>query len=411
MGGSRGRAWIDDHGDGGFCGNFANKRRVEAVEFAGSELALSQPDEESISFIGSKVVKRWSDGTHTSTGRAFPEVGNSAVRVGLEARRNLNLLDFTRVKDFDFDGPPESAAICVHFHHKRELALSASADSRVNIFRVDGKNNKLFQTLSIENVSIKNVEFSRSSDYTIICGKGNLLLGHLERNTVERVHMRRETLVRGTFAQAPGTDLLGIPGSSEVNIISQTSRTCVMKLNTTGTSVRACVFSRAGMEIIGVTDDGLLYCWDVRMQRCLKKAAGFDDTKCICLTPDGEKIITGQGNGIVSVHRFADVDWSDPNKRRTQSPAKRISSLSTSVTSLSSDPHGDIIIMSSSFKKNALRAFHVPTLSMVKAWPTSSTPLHYVSSTAFNNDGTLLAVANARGRILTYRVCSRQTNA
>lgn len=91
-----------------------------------------------------KVVKCWFDGIYISIGCVFLEVGNFVVRVGLEVWCNLNFFDFMRVKDFDFDGFFESVVICVYFYYKCELVLSVSVDFRVNIFRVDGKNNKLF---------------------------------------------------------------------------------------------------------------------------------------------------------------------------------------------------------------------------------------------------------------------------
>lgn len=60
--------------------------------------------------------------------------------------------------------------------------------------------------------------------------------------------------------------------------------------------------------------------------------------------------------------------------------------------------------MASRMKRDALRLVHVPSLSVYANWPTSRTPLHYVHSLDFSPGGGFLAVGNARGRALLYRL-------
>ena len=50
------------------------------------------------------------------------------------------------------------------------------------------------------------------------------------------------------------------------------------------------------------------------------------------------------------------------------------------------------------------RVVHVPTMTVFSNWPTSKSPLHYVHSTAFSPHSGYLAIGNARGRVLLYRL-------
>jgi U3 small nucleolar RNA-associated protein 18 len=63
-----------------------------------------------------------------------------------------------------------------------------------------------------------------------------------------------------------------------------------------------------------------------------------------------------------------------------------------------------ILAMASRMKKDALRLVHLPSCTVFSNWPTSRSPLGYVHSLAFSPGGGYLAVGNAKGRALLYRL-------
>lgn len=63
-----------------------------------------------------------------------------------------------------------------------------------------------------------------------------------------------------------------------------------------------------------------------------------------------------------------------------------------------------MLMMASRMKKDALRLVHLPTGTVFSNWPTRLTPLHYVHCGAFSPGGGFMAVGNAKGRVLLYRL-------
>lgn len=351
---------------------------------------------------GEKIAKRWStikkiDPVYAHDSHAYVENTCSIAR--------RNLYDFKRLKDFNLEPHSGCAAVCVNFHHENELALCATAGGVLNLFRVDGIVNGLLQSTSFSNLSIIASNFSRMNDNVIVCGKESLLFWDLASGRIEKSYFPDSIDIQGDFVQADSTDLLGVIGSRGVGIFSQKSRTCVMNLKMNA-PVRACIFNSFDREVMCSVADGKLYCWDVRMQRCLKVAKGFDGVTRMCKSSDDAMLITGLENGVINVYDVRKLAW-DTIIKEEQKVEKSVSTLRTSITSMSTGPHFDFIVASSSLERNALKIIHLPSLSVLNTWPTSSTPLHYVTSHAINRDGTVLAVANARGRVLTYGVSTR----
>lgn len=392
------RDWEDGCSTDVVVGKVGTKKRPTEDSLA----RLSYSDSAS-PLQGEKVVKRWStirnaDTTYDYKSCAHVDHARSIARG--------SQYDFKRLKDFNFEPHASSAAVSVNFHHENELALCATAGGILNLFRVDGTVNGILHTMSFSNVSVAASNFSRANGKVIVCGKGSLLFWDLESGRVEKSYFPDGVDIQGDFVQADATDTLGVLGSQSVGIFSQKSRTCVMNLKMNA-PVRSFVFNSFDREVICSAADGKLYCWDVRMQRCLKIAKGFDSVTRMCTSSDGARLITGLENGIINIYDFANVTW-DTIQKEEQRAERSVSSLSTSITYLSTGPRFEFVVASSSLERNALKIIHLPSLSVLNTWPTSSTPLHFVTAHAVNRDGSVLAVANARGRVLTYSVSTRR---
>lgn len=308
-----------------------------------------------------------------------------------------------RLQDFEAIPSKDGAIISVKFHDSMDLALTARRDSGIQLFRANGESNALVHQLVVPPTTRVTADFSESGDTVIICGVGQLTLAKLRDEGLHIDSHVQTSVAHGTFLQSQILPLLGLPDSFDINLFSTSSKSCVGRLKCS-TRFRTGTFHPSAPTLFTVTEDGMLKCWDIRMQRCFKAANGFDDVKCIQITPDAHTLLTGCGNGIMNVYKTSDIVWNNDLARNGQIPAKCIKALTTEIDSISVSPKSELAVFSSSEKRDALRAFHLPTMKVLNTWPRRSTPLHYVAATAFNRDGRLLAVANARGRVMTYRL-------
>ena len=121
-------------------------------------------------------------------------------------------------------------------------------------------------------------------------------------------------------------------------------------------------------------------------------------------------------------------------------PLKAVLNLTTSISCLAFNPDAQVLAQASHAHRDALRLVHLPSLTVFSNWPTAGSPLHYVHCLAFrcarwlvagggspachrhtsssrvccppppththtrSPGGGYLAVGNARGKVLLYRL-------
>ena len=119
----------------------------------------------------------------------------------------------------------------------------------------------------------------------------------------------------------------------------------------------------------------------------------------------------GSSSGIVNIYDRR--EWSmhdnstgarDPSIPRTPKPARTLDQLTTPTSHLVFSADGQMLVMASRWKHDALRIVHLPSCTVYRNWPTSRTPLGRVSSVALSPDGGLLAVGNEQGKIRLWEI-------
>jgi U3 small nucleolar RNA-associated protein 18 len=113
-------------------------------------------------------------------------------------------------------------------------------------------------------------------------------------------------------------------------------------------------------------------------------------------------IAIGSSSGIVNIYDRR--PWSNPelsNIPKTPKPTRTLAQLTTPTSHLAFSPDGQLLVMASRWKSDALRLVHLPTCTVFKNWPTGKTPFGRVSAVAFGEiEGeTTLLVGNEAGRI------------
>lgn len=115
-------------------------------------------------------------------------------------------------------------------------------------------------------------------------------------------------------------------------------------------------------------------------------------------------LAVGSSSGIVNVYdrKF----WQRGEVPRAPKPSRAFDHLTTPTSHLEFSPDGQILALASQWKRDALRLVHLPSCTVYKNWPTSSTPLGRITAVAFGPNSEMLAVANEQGKIRLWEIRS-----
>ncbi|RDW78017.1 hypothetical protein BP5796_05869 [Coleophoma crateriformis] len=123
-------------------------------------------------------------------------------------------------------------------------------------------------------------------------------------------------------------------------------------------------------------------------------------------------VVIGSQSGVVNIYdrrKFVSSTDSDQiSIPERPEPNRRLMQLTTPTSHLTFSPDGQVLCISSRWKKDALRLVHLPSCTVFKNWPTSETPLGRISATALGitNDVLCLAVANEAGKCRLWEIRS-----
>lgn len=340
-------------------------------------------------------------------------------------------IEVTRLKDANFEEPNQSVVQSVEFHPNGQLMMTAGLDRRLRFFSVDGVTNPHIQSIYLEDTPIQQAAFTSGGAQVVAAGRRPFFyIMDLESASIEKVAgiFGREERSFESFVASPSASMIAFFGRDGcIPLVSSSSRQAVGTLKMNGT-IRSGAFSANGYQLMTSGGDGVMYVWDLRMHRCLRRYVDEGSTggTALATSPNGAMFASGSKSGIVNVYRHPKdieqpgVSGTDastkssigtgalagtaPEPPMALQPLRALPHLVTSVDSLAFNHDGQLLAMGSRLKRDALRLIHVPTLTSFSNWPTSKSPLHYVHSLAFSPSGGYLAIGNARGRVVLYRI-------
>jgi U3 small nucleolar RNA-associated protein 18 len=338
-------------------------------------------------------------------------------------------LEATRVRDANAAEPSNSVLRSVEFHQNNSLFMTAGLDKSVRLFDIDGTNNPKVQGVFFEDLPVHKACFSGDGRSVVAAGRRNYFYVYdLAKGAVERVAplAGREEKSLENFAQSPhgtqGDPMLAFIGADgHVPLVSMRSRSCVGAVQMSG-ACRSAAFSGDGRHLLTAGGDGVAYVWDLRNQRrCVEKIVddGALTVTALASSPTGRHVAFGSDSGVVNVYETSGFrTWGGSEEDRESegsggsryaratkgAPLRALMNLTTSVDALTFNGDGQMLATSSRLKRDSLRLVHLPSCTVFSNWPSSKTPLHYVWCTAFSPTGGYLAVGNARGRALLYRI-------
>lgn len=319
-------------------------------------------------------------------------------------------IDIARLSDANQARPSHSAISSVSFHPQVPLLLEAGLDSTVRLFHIDGKVNPASTSAFFQSTPIHTAEFHPDGRRVFVAGRRRYFhTWDLESGTVEKItRFYGTTTQRSTekFRLSPDGRYMGLLAArGNVNILD--ARTCQF-ICAAKVEGRVADFGwyGDGSGLAIATQGAEVSEYDMRARGVSYKWRDEGGVGTTTIAVGGKGVgrwaAIGSQSGIVNIYdRKSDFLSSNTAPK----PLKTIENLVTPVSVLKFSADAQVLAMASHWAKDALKLVHLPSASVYKNWPTSSTPLGRINCMAWSPEGTgMLAVGNEQGKVRLWEV-------
>ncbi|KAL8675297.1 MAG: hypothetical protein Q9168_000326 [Polycauliona sp. 1 TL-2023] len=345
-----------------------------------------------------------------------------------KGRRRLRpeVIEIQRTKDVGLAQP--SAITSLHFHPSHPLLVSSGPASTISMHHISPQSanpNPLLTSLHVRSTPLSTTVFQPPNGSKILFAgrrryfhSWDLSTGRVDK--MSRLYGRqREQKSMERFKMSPCGRWMGLVGSRKkggglINVLdAQTSQWIaeVRVESNGGIADFEWWGDGEGMTVIGKGGEAVE--WDGRLSRIVGRwidEGAVGTTVCaIGGHGSGAKdlggdrwIAVGSSSGVVNI--YDRKTWGSGKVPPRPKPSRAFDQLTTPTSHLAFSPDGQLMAMASRWKRDALRLVHLPSCTVYKNWPTSSTPLGQITALAISPSSDLLAVANEQGKIRLWEV-------
>lgn len=363
---------------------------------------------------------------------------------GRSKKRKLKpeVIQIQRLPDVGTTQP--SAITSFSFHPSHPLLLSSGPSSTVYLHHIVQSPpapaaNPLLISLHIRNTPLTTTAFSPTEPKIFLSARRRYFhIWNLESGQVEKVsqvigHMHEQRSME-SFKLSPDGQHIAILGSSRkgggvLNILSSATLQwkTQIRIESRG-GIADYVWWRDGTGLSIGGKSGEITEWSVVEQKVTARwqdegavgttvlALGGRHELSSSLVGTDRWIAIGSSSGIVNLYDRRALLKEQPTGSedilpKMPKPYKVFDHLTTPTSHLSFTRDGQLLAMASQWKRDALRLVHLPSATVYRNWPTSSTPLGRITALAFA-DGeviggdihSILAVGNEQGKIRAWEI-------
>lgn len=313
------------------------------------------------------------------------------------------LLEYSRLVDANAEEPSNGPIHSVQFHRNAQLLLATGLDRKLRFFQIDGKRNTKIQSIYLEDCPIRKASFLPDGSQVIISGRRKFFYSlDLVKAKVDKIGplVGREEKSLEVFEVSPDSSTIAFTGNEGyILLVSTKTKELIGTLKMNGT-VRSMAFADDGRQLLSSGGDGQVYHWDLRTRTCIHKAVdeGCLNGTSLCTSSNGALFAAGSDSGIVNIYNRQEFLG---GKKK---PLKTIENLTTKVDFIKFNHDSQILAICSKMKKSSLKLIHVPSFTAFSNWPPPKKNLQYPSCMDFSPEGGYMAVGNAAGKVLLYKL-------
>lgn len=386
-------------------------------------------------------------------------VRSSGPGKGKKRKLRPEVIDIQRTKDIA--GVQRSAITSLAFHPQLPLLLSSGPSSTLYLHHISPSPpaptpNPLLTSMHIRGTPLSTTAFHPTDGRIFLSARRryfhvwNLNTGRVEK--ISRVYgQQHEQRTMEQFKLSPDGKYMALLGSTKkgggvINILSAGSLqwTCQVRVESRGGIADFCWW-RDSKGLAIAAKNGEVTEWSVIDHQVVARwqDEGAVGTTTIALGGQHEFvkstfgtdrwIATGSSSGIVNIYdrrQWLASPTQPPSSTNAGAaeqqpiplqpkPTKTLDHLTTPTSHLTFSPDGQLLAMASKWKRDAMRLVHLPSCTVFKNWPTSSTPLGRITGVAIAGGDiaageggesgisdlyALMAVANEQGKIRVWEI-------
>ncbi|XP_021762091.1 U3 small nucleolar RNA-associated protein 18 homolog [Chenopodium quinoa] len=313
------------------------------------------------------------------------------------------ILEYSRLVDANAEDPSNGPINSVQFHRNHQLLLAAGLDRKLRFFQIDGKRNKMMDSIFIEDCPIRKASFLPDGSQVIVSGRRKFFYSvDISKGYVDKIGplTGREEKSLEVFEVSPDSRTIAFLGNEGyILLVSAKTKELIGTLKMNGTA-RSLAFTDDGQQLLSSGGDGHVYSWDLRTRTCLHKGVdeGSINGTALCTAPVGNLFAVGSSSGIVNVYNREEFLG---GKRK---PVKILEHLRTEASFMKFNHDAQILAICSTMQKSSLKLVHIPSFTVFSNWPPANRTLHYPRCLDFSPAGGFMAAGNAAGKVLLYKL-------
>ncbi|KAJ5894465.1 hypothetical protein N7495_006156 [Penicillium taxi] len=362
------------------------------------------------------------------------------TRSGTKRKLRQETLDIQRLKDVGKAQPSSIDSLSFHPHYP--LLMSSGPASTLFLHHISPSApspNPLLTSLHIKRTPIHTSAFASPSGNRIFASgrRRYFHIWDLDSGKVDKVNgsadRKEEQKSMERFKLSPCGRYVGLVGTSRkggglINILDSKTAQWVAQVRVDGRGgVADFAWWSNGEGMTVASKSGEISEWDGQLRRVVARwlDAGAVGTTVLNLGGrsgrtqlGGDRwVAVGSSSGVVNVYDRRDwatsyataspAEKDGPSQAgipRSPTPVRSLDQLTTPISHLVFAPDGQMLVMASRWKRDALRLVHLPSCTVYRNWPTSNTPLGRISSVAISPNSEQLAVGNEQGRIRMWEI-------
>ncbi|KAK6544127.1 hypothetical protein TWF694_000835 [Orbilia ellipsospora] len=317
-------------------------------------------------------------------------------------------LDISRLRDANYLAPSHSGIQSLSFHKTHPLLLSAGFDHVLRLYHIDKKTNPPATSLYLQGTPIYTALFHPDGKRVFAGGRRRYFhIWDLESGKVDKI-----TRIYGNqehqksmekFKLSPCGRFMALCGAhGYVNVLDAKTGQWVASVVVEGMVADIC-WSIGGKKLLVANTGGEIWEWDSSERKVESRWVDEGGIGLTTLSLGGNDrwCAVGSRSGVVNVYDRKEKMEIEGHP----TPKRALGNLVTSINVLEFSDDGQLLCMGSKEKRDALRMVHLPTCTVFKNWPTTSTPVGSIMCAAFAGSATgLFAFGNQQGKIRLWEI-------